>query len=149
MMHIRSVACSFLLLATACCNADEAATTQRLFVIGGTDPRISPQGQVAAFTLNSAKTNGSWAPSLAMGSVRESGRAGSLNGSIYHVGGASKADYPYLNSTLRYTPGAPAWTPVAPLPCDPDSPAFCPDVLPGARAHRCSMCLDTVCSLMY
>lgn len=133
-----------LLLATStCCRADShdvSATVHRLIVLGGSDPRVSPKGQVAAFSLNAAKTNGSWAPLPAMGSVREGGRAAAVNGSIYHVGGTTidaDTDYPYLNSTLRYAPKTDTtWTPVAPLLCNPTHPAFCPDVLPGTRVTR-------------
>lgn len=130
-----AIVCLLLLgAALSCCRADEAGAVQRLFVIGGSDPNVKPQGKVSAFTLNAEKTNGSWMSSPAMGSVREGGRAAALNGSIYHVGGTvNNADYPYLNSTLRYTQTDAAWKPVAALPCDPAHPAFCPDVLPGVR----------------
>eukprot|EP01046_Picozoa_sp_COSAG06_P015834 COSAG06_NODE_1027_length_11028_cov_3.385031_14_plen_110_part_00 len=97
-----------LLLIAACSAASAAAAAaaaapagQRLFVLGGSDPRKKPLGMVAAFTLDADKTNGTWETVAAMGSVRASGRAASLGDSVYHVGGSDLADYPYLNSSLR------------------------------------------------
>jgi N-acetylneuraminic acid mutarotase len=129
-----------LLLIAACSAASAAAAAaaaaapagQRLFVLGGSDPRKKPLGMVAAFTLDADKTNGTWETVAAMGSVRASGRAASLGDSVYHVGGSDLADYPYLNSSLRYSPADPeggGWKSVADLPCDPAHPVFCPDVL--------------------
>jgi hypothetical protein len=82
-------------------------------------------GKVAAYTGNGR--NGSWTAVKAMGSYRAAGRAAALGGYIYHVGGSNDADYPYLNSTLRFNPLDNEWKKMADIPCDPRSPGFCPD----------------------
>jgi hypothetical protein len=108
-----------------------AAQGVRLYVMGGSDPRKPPQGRVAVFTPPDHQArNGSWQPVQAMGAVREGGRGAALGGYLYHVGGSSLADYPYLNSTLRYSPSAGGkWEKVADLACEPAHPVFCPDAL--------------------
>lgn len=106
------------------------ADAEKIYVLGGSDPRVQPLGKVAAFTPPAGGNNGSWAQVPAMGSVRAGGRAAALDGSLYHVGGSDEADYPYLNTTLRWSPtGAGKWEKVADLPCDPQHPVFCPDTL--------------------
>ena len=107
--------------------ADQSVSPPRLFVLGGSDPRKPPLGQVAAYTSAASSTNGSWVAVRAMGAVRAGGRAAALGGYVYHVGGMDETDYPYLNSTLRYDPKADRWRRMADIPCDPKHPAFCPD----------------------
>lgn len=54
--------------------ADGSAAGQRLFVLGGSDPRSKPLGKAAVFTAHEAEAgpkNGSWATIKAMGSMRE------------------------------------------------------------------------------
>jgi len=124
------------LLASSLSRADGAdGGPQHIYVLGGTDPRVQPKGQVAAFTPPAGPTgNGTWAPVEAFGAIRAGGRAAGLGGYIYHVGGTNREDYPYLNTTLRYSPSAGgAWSNVADLPCDPADPVFCPDSLPGGQ----------------
>lgn len=107
--------------------AEEAPTAAaRIFVIGGSDPQKLPAGKVAAFSED-VGVNGSWAPAAAMGSQRDEGRAASLGGYIYHVGGANRDDYPYLNSTLRYSPSTDSWSRMAGIPFPVTDPTDAPD----------------------
>ena len=55
---------SSLLLVSSLSGADGAASgTQHIYVLGGSDPRVQPKGQVAAFTPPAGPTgNGTWAP---------------------------------------------------------------------------------------
>jgi N-acetylneuraminic acid mutarotase len=98
-------------------------------VIGGSNPQKLPAGKVAAFSpAGGAGVNGTWAPVAAMGSMREEGRAASLGGYIYHVGGSHlDPDYPLLNSTLRYSPSTDSWTRMAGIPFSVTDPKDAPD----------------------
>jgi len=112
----------FVLIIMLCtmCEAD-----QHIYVLGGSDPRNLPLGKVAMYTADSG--NGSWSSIKAMGEIRYGGRAAGIGGFLYHVGGSNGAEYPYLNSTLRYSPHSDEWQKVADIPCDPQDPGFCPD----------------------
>jgi N-acetylneuraminic acid mutarotase len=115
-----------LLTAAVLAAAAVGEAAPRLFVIGGSNPGSQPLGKAAAFSPSNG-INGSWAPVAAMGSMREGGRAASLGGYLFHVGGSNLDDYPYLNSTSRYSPTTDSWSQMAGIPFPVTDPADAPD----------------------
>ena len=112
----------------------------QLVVLAGTDPRKSPMAKVSVFTDDGK--NGSWAPAVAIGSMGSSGRAASLDGSLYFVGGTCTTapcrelspGYPYLNHTLKLAPGARKWERVAGIPFAVTDPKDAP-IGAGVASH--------------
>ena len=110
--------------------ADKIPPAAGLYVLGGSNPNTPPLGQ-AAFFSPAAGANGTWTTRPAMGYRRASGRAASLDGNVYYIGGSNGDNYPYRNSTLKYSPaadpGAGAWSQLAGIPFAVTDPTDAPD----------------------